>query len=146
MFSAAWKMLKDTILAFINDEALSRGAAIAFYTVTSVGLAALATAVCKTLLAHEAAQLRLEQVTLQAGGLAHQRGSRGQGSSQVRACCHQGGWLSARSPTLEWLYSRRQLFANRAIAALRETYASGVAAQARIEAIPCACHEHAAAA
>ena len=69
MFSAAWKMLKDTILAFINDEALSRGAAIAFYTVTSVGLAALATAVCKTLLAHEAAQLRLEQVTLQAGGL-----------------------------------------------------------------------------
>src|SRR5215831_20599604 len=37
MFSAALKMLKDTILAFINDEALSRGAAIAFYTVTSIG-------------------------------------------------------------------------------------------------------------
>ena len=37
MFSAAWKMLKDTVLAFINDEALSRGAAIAFYTVTSIG-------------------------------------------------------------------------------------------------------------
>ena len=36
MFSAAWKMLKDTALAFINDEALSRGAAIAFYTVTSI--------------------------------------------------------------------------------------------------------------
>jgi membrane protein len=36
MFSVAWKMLKDTILAFINDEALSRGAAIAFYTVTSI--------------------------------------------------------------------------------------------------------------
>ena len=36
MFLAAWKMLKDTILAFINDEALSRGAAIAFYTVTSI--------------------------------------------------------------------------------------------------------------
>ena len=33
MFSAAWKMLKDTVLAFINDEALSRGAAIAFYKV-----------------------------------------------------------------------------------------------------------------
>jgi hypothetical protein len=27
MFSAAWK--KDTVLAFINDEALTRGAAIA---------------------------------------------------------------------------------------------------------------------
>jgi membrane protein len=36
MFSAAWKMLKDTFLAFITDEALSRGAAIAFYTVTSI--------------------------------------------------------------------------------------------------------------
>jgi len=29
-------MVKDTVLAFIDDEALSRGAAIAFYTVTSV--------------------------------------------------------------------------------------------------------------
>jgi membrane protein len=29
-------MLKDTVLAFINDEALSRGAAVAFYTVTSI--------------------------------------------------------------------------------------------------------------
>ena len=36
MFLAAWKMLKETVLAFINDEALSRGAAIAFYTVTSI--------------------------------------------------------------------------------------------------------------
>ena len=29
-------MLKETVLAFIDDEALSRGAAIAFYTVTSI--------------------------------------------------------------------------------------------------------------
>jgi membrane protein len=36
MISATWKLLKDTILAFIEDEALSRGAAIAFYTVTSI--------------------------------------------------------------------------------------------------------------
>ena len=36
MFSAAWKMLKETLLSFIDDEALSRGAAIAFYTVTSI--------------------------------------------------------------------------------------------------------------
>ena len=36
MVSAAWKMLKDTVLAFIDDGALSRGAAIAFYTVTSI--------------------------------------------------------------------------------------------------------------
>jgi membrane protein len=36
MFSAAWRMVKDTVLAFIDDEALSHGAAIAFYTVTSI--------------------------------------------------------------------------------------------------------------
>ena len=29
-------MLKDTVLSFVDDEALSRGAAIAFYTVTSL--------------------------------------------------------------------------------------------------------------
>src|SRR6202790_3807520 len=34
--SEAWTLLKDTILSFIDDEALSRGAAIAFYTVTSI--------------------------------------------------------------------------------------------------------------
>src|SRR5919201_6168037 len=31
-----WQLLKGTVLEFINDEALSRGAAIAFYTVTSI--------------------------------------------------------------------------------------------------------------
>src|SRR3954447_7374473 len=36
MFSAALKVLKETVLAFIDDEALTRGAAIAFYTVTSI--------------------------------------------------------------------------------------------------------------
>ena len=30
MFSAAWKLLVDTTQSFIDDEALSRGAAIAF--------------------------------------------------------------------------------------------------------------------
>src|SRR6476620_5884971 len=36
MFSEAWRMLKETVFAFIEDEALTRGAAIAFYTVTSI--------------------------------------------------------------------------------------------------------------
>jgi membrane protein len=36
MLSETWKLLKDTALAFIDDEGLSRGAAIAFYTVTSI--------------------------------------------------------------------------------------------------------------
>ena len=36
MISVTWKMLKDTVLSFIEDEALTRGAAIAFYTATSI--------------------------------------------------------------------------------------------------------------
>lgn len=33
---AAWELLRDTILEFINDNALSRGAALAYYTVFSL--------------------------------------------------------------------------------------------------------------
>lgn len=36
VFSEGWQLLKDTVLSFIDDDALSRGAAIAFYTVTSI--------------------------------------------------------------------------------------------------------------
>ena len=36
MYSKAWDFLKDAVFSFIEDEALSRGAAIAFYTVTSI--------------------------------------------------------------------------------------------------------------
>jgi membrane protein len=31
-----WQIIKDTVYGFIADEALSRGAAIAFYTATSI--------------------------------------------------------------------------------------------------------------
>jgi membrane protein len=34
--SDMWILLKNTSFSFIEDEALSRGAAIAFYTVTSI--------------------------------------------------------------------------------------------------------------
>ena len=34
--SESWQLLKDTVVSFIDDDALSRGAAIAFYTVTSI--------------------------------------------------------------------------------------------------------------
>jgi membrane protein len=36
VLSETWKLLRDTVLSFIEDNALSRGAAIAFYTVTSL--------------------------------------------------------------------------------------------------------------
>jgi len=32
-----WILLRDSIYSFLEDEALTRGAAIAFYTVTSIG-------------------------------------------------------------------------------------------------------------
>jgi membrane protein len=36
VLSEIWKLLRDTVLSFIEDEALSRGAEIALYAVTSV--------------------------------------------------------------------------------------------------------------
>ena len=36
VLSEIWKVLRDTVLSFIEDEVLSRGAAIALYAVTSV--------------------------------------------------------------------------------------------------------------
>ena len=36
MFATAWGLIKDTVMAFIDDNALSRGASIAFYTVISL--------------------------------------------------------------------------------------------------------------
>jgi membrane protein len=32
-----WELLKETVYGFLEDEALTRGAAIAFYTITSIG-------------------------------------------------------------------------------------------------------------
>jgi membrane protein len=37
MFGRIWRLLRDSVEAFIADAALSRGASISFYTVTSIG-------------------------------------------------------------------------------------------------------------
>src|SRR5439155_11567834 len=37
MFGKAWELGKESVTLFISDGALSRGAAIAFYAVTSIG-------------------------------------------------------------------------------------------------------------
>ena len=37
MTGNTWALMKESVAAFIDDEALTRGAAIAFYTVTSIG-------------------------------------------------------------------------------------------------------------
>jgi membrane protein len=36
MFKTVWTLLKDTVLSFIDDEALTRGASMAFYAVVSL--------------------------------------------------------------------------------------------------------------
>src|SRR3954451_19245361 len=37
MLRTTWTLVKESVFAFMDDEALTRGAAIAFYTVTSIG-------------------------------------------------------------------------------------------------------------
>jgi membrane protein len=37
MLGTTWNLVKESVFSFIADEALTRGAAIAFYTVTSIG-------------------------------------------------------------------------------------------------------------
>lgn len=57
MFSDIWKMLKETVFAFIEDEALSRGAAIAFYAATSIApLLLIVIAIAGLVFGREAAQ------------------------------------------------------------------------------------------
>ncbi len=52
-----WKLVKEAVLAFINDQALSRGAAIAFYTVTSMApILLIVIAIAGLVFGREAAQ------------------------------------------------------------------------------------------
>ena len=69
--SEIWRMLKETVLAFIEDEALSRGAAIALYTVTSIAPVLLIVIVIAGLaFGQDAAQ---NAITGQLGGLMGQQ-------------------------------------------------------------------------
>jgi len=65
------KLLKSTVMAFIEDEALSRGAAIAFYTVTSIApILLIVVAIAGLVFGREAAQ---GAITAQLGGLMGQQ-------------------------------------------------------------------------
>jgi membrane protein len=62
-----WRFAKNTVFAFIEDEALSRGAAIAFYTVTSIApILLIVVAIAGLAFGREAAQGAL---TAQIGSL-----------------------------------------------------------------------------
>jgi membrane protein len=66
-----WRLLKNTVFAFIEDEALSRGAAIAFYTVTSIApILLIVIAIAGLAFGREAAQ---GAITAQIGGLMGQQ-------------------------------------------------------------------------
>lgn len=66
-----WRLLKDTVFAFIEDDALSRGAAIAFYTVTSIApILLIVIAIAGLAFGRDAAQGAL---TEQIGGLMGQQ-------------------------------------------------------------------------
>jgi uncharacterized BrkB/YihY/UPF0761 family membrane protein len=63
MISATWKTIKDVVLSFISDEALTRGAAIAFYTATSIApVLLIVIAIAGLVFGQEAAQ---NAITLQ---------------------------------------------------------------------------------
>jgi membrane protein len=69
--SRPWNFVKETVIAFINDEALSRGAAIAFYTVTSIApLLLIVVAIAGLAFGQEAAQ---GAITEQLAGLMGQQ-------------------------------------------------------------------------
>ena len=66
-----WQLVKGTVVEFINDEALSRGAAIAFYTVTSIApLLLIVIAIAGLVFGEDAAQ---GAITEQLGSLMGQQ-------------------------------------------------------------------------
>jgi len=53
-----WRLLRSTVLCFIEDEALSRGAAISFYTATSIApILLIVVAIAGLVFGREAAQV-----------------------------------------------------------------------------------------
>ncbi len=73
MFGNAWALIKGSVYAFIEDEALTRGAAIAFYTVTSIGpVLFIVVAIAGLVFGEDAARGAISD---QLGGLMGQQGS-----------------------------------------------------------------------
>jgi len=66
-----WRLLRSTVLCFIEDEALSRGAAISFYTATSIApILLIVVAIAGLVFGREAAQ---GAITAQLSGLMGQQ-------------------------------------------------------------------------
>ena len=73
MQKKVWCLLKTTVTAFLNDEALGRGAAIAFYTVTSIApVLLIVAAIAGMVFGREAAQ---NGIIAQLSGLIGEQGA-----------------------------------------------------------------------
>jgi membrane protein len=71
LLSDSWQLAKHTVLSFIEDDALTRGAAVAFYTATSLApVLLIVIAVAGLVFGREAAQ---HAITAQLGGLMGQQ-------------------------------------------------------------------------
>jgi membrane protein len=93
MFSTVWRLLKATVSSFIEDEALSRGAAIAFYTVTSIApILLIVIAIAGLVFGREAAQ---GAITAQLGGLMGQQAAEVLQSAIANAGKPTSGTLAA---------------------------------------------------
>jgi membrane protein len=67
MFEKAWRLIKESVLAYIEDGALSRGAAISYYAVTSIApVLVIVIAIAGLAVGEEAARGRIAD---QLGGL-----------------------------------------------------------------------------
>src|SRR6185436_11810727 len=91
--SAAWHLLRDTLSGFIEDEALSWGASIAYYTLFSIAPVLLVVvAVAGLVFGREAAEGAIvDQLSLLMG---HQTAEALQGMIESAAKPHEGTWAT----------------------------------------------------
>ena len=88
-----WELLKESTFAFIEDEALSRGAAIAFYAVTSIApLLLIVVAIAGLVFGREAAQ---GAITEQLTGLMGQQTAELLEKAVASASEPASGWFAA---------------------------------------------------
>ena len=60
MLAKAWTLIKNTVSGFLADDALSRGAAIAYFTIFSLApLLIIVTAIAGLVFGYEAARLAI---------------------------------------------------------------------------------------
>src|SRR6185369_6775652 len=91
--SCAWLLLKDTVAGFIDDDALSRGASIAYYTLFSIAPVLLVVvAVAGLVFGREAAEGAIvDQLSILMG---HQTAEALQGMIESAAKPQEGTWAT----------------------------------------------------